>query len=170
MKAIKTTKELKKRLAVLAEAISDNIEYPNSGGCGVIAAKVGSALQKLGVDCEVVTPTYRAESVPMQVRFRVQQIGSCKDWDRNGLNRNHLAVRVKHKKSTFCWDSDGLTKKDKFGTGGYPAPSKFGEGLTVEECKKISSRQKGWNSTFCRSQIPQITKLVNKYLLNGEVD
>lgn len=173
MKSIQTTKDLKNRLAQLSKAISYEIEDPNSGGCGVIAGKVGKALQKLGVECEVVTPVDHSASwmqPPVRVRSNVKHAGSCYDWDRNGLDRTHLAVRIKHKKSLFCWDSDGITKKkNAFGIcNEYRAPENFGEGLTVEECVKISSKQKGWNRSFCRSQIPAITKLVRKHLLNGE--
>lgn len=56
MQKLKGIDDLRRRLENLGAAITEHIDSPNCGGCGVIAGKVGRALQALDVLCEVVTP------------------------------------------------------------------------------------------------------------------
>ena len=166
MKCLKDADDLRQRLDSLGDAITTHVDSPNYGGCGVIAGCVGRALQKLDVLCEVVTPVACGREPASAVRANVTNPGSAKDWDRNGLSRSHLAVRFRYDGTTYCWDSNGLYEGgDKFGH--YSTTAEFGDGLTVSECVKISSRQAGWNRDFDRRQIPLIKHLVQHHLLYG---
>lgn len=166
MKKLKDAADLQRRLENLGDAITANVDAPNYGGCGVIAGCVGRALQKLDVLCEVVTPVGWGSEPAAAVRANVTHPGSARDWDNNGLSRKHLAVRFRYAGATYCWDSDGLYEgASKF--GGYSTTTEFGDGLTVSECVKISSRQAGWNPDFDRKQIPLVKHLVQHYLLYG---
>lgn len=128
---------------------------------------VGRALQALDVLCEVVTPVGGWGQEPAAaVRSNVTRPGSCKDWDRNGLSRSHLAVRFRYCGATYCWDSKGLYEGGSV-FGRYSTTADFGDGLTVSECVKLSSRQVGWNPDFDRRQIPLVKHLVQHYLIYG---
>ena len=166
MKCLKDDADLKQRLDRLGDAITAHVDAPNRGGCGLIAGCVGRALQKLDVLCEVVTPVEWGSEPAGAVRANVTNPGSAKDWDRNGLSRSHLAVRFRYGGASYCWDSDGLYDGGaKFGR--YSTTAEFGDGLTVSECVKISSRQAGWSRHFDRRQIPLIKHLVQHHLLYG---
>lgn len=167
MQKLKGIDDLRRRLENLGGAITEHIDRPNYGGCGVIAGKVGRALQALDVLCEVVTPVGGWNQEPAAVvRSNVTRPGSCKDWDRNGLSRMHLAVRFRYRGATYCWDSEALYEGGSV-FGPYSTTAEFGDGLTVSECVKLSSRQAGWNPDFDRRQIPLVAHLVQHYLIHG---
>lgn len=166
MQNLKGIDDLLRRLENLSDAITDHIETPNHGGCGIIAGQVGRILQALDVLCEVVTPVGEWGEPAAEVRSNVTHPGSYKDWDSNGLDRRHLAVRFRYCGATYCWDSNGLYEGGS-DFGGYSTTAEFGDGLTVSECIKLSSYRAGWNDTFDRRQIPLIKHLVRHYLVYG---
>ena len=168
--------ELKRRLRRLSRALNTQTRDVNWGGCGVMAGIVGKILELLGVPVEVITPAEEAWGMsPKEVRERIEYWGenwTAEDWDANGLNRGHLAVRFKLGRDLYTWDSDGLIKSDKYfgrcedGSTPYCADYPFGEGMTVQECIEISSTPNGWNSTFDRRRIPLMRRLAYQHLLS----
>jgi hypothetical protein len=160
-------KRLVRQLRKLAEKITKHIDSPNFGGCGVIAGIVGKHLQQHGYMVEVVTPCDHWDGLPAaKVRANVRNVEDVSEWDDNGLRRSHLAVRFRSNRRCYTWDSDGLRLgASKFGKEReYETTKKFGDGLSVDECIRISSSGKNWNSTFDRSQIPKIRHLAEHYL------
>lgn len=164
-------RELLARLRRLKRVASSHVSNINYGGCGVMAAIVGAELRKLGVEVEVATVGNRWDDsdrgLPAaKVRDNVFNIADTYEWDENGLDRGHLGVRFKSGKRVYCWDTDaGLTPPSRIGR--WPAAGKFGEGLTVDECKALASKQQGWNSDFNRRNIPLLRHLTRHYLGRG---
>lgn len=157
-------------LRELAEDITRKIKNPNYGGCGVIAGLVGMQLQRMGVVVDIVTPDgkYVWDGVPAsEIRHLVRDETDPEDWDSNGLNRGHMAVRFLYNGVVHTWDSDGIHPEGAqgwFGKEGDRTDSKLGEGLTPTETLRMVSNPEGWNSTFNRKQIPKIENLVMKHL------
>jgi hypothetical protein len=159
-------KRLVRQLRKLAEKITEHIDSPNYGGCGVIAGIVGKHLQGRGYMVEVVTPCDTYYGLPAaKVRANVRNVDDVEEWDDNGLSRRHLAVRFRSNGRCYTWDSDGLRLGvSKFGKADYVTSKKFGDGLSVAECIKISSSGRSWNPSFDRGQIPKIRHLAAHYL------
>lgn len=134
----------------------------------------GEALQKLGIPCEVVTPGsgWRAGRTAAEARNNVSNVANPREWDRNGLDRGHLALRFRLGRRTYTWDSDAMHRSSmRFGKlwdGGaaYTSAGKWGTGLTVEECKAMSSTRDGWNSDFKRKHIPAMRRITKTVLLH----
>ena len=164
--------ELKRRLRRLQRALS-GIPSINYGGCGVMAAITGEALRKLGVEVEVVTigSTWRGDEggqPAARVRQNVYNNEDTEEWDANGLDRGHLAVRFKAGGRVHTWDSEVMYRTGRyFGYAKYTSAGKFGEGLTIEEAKAITKTGKGWNSKFRRKHIPMMRHLVKHHLELG---
>lgn len=164
--------ELLRRLRRLSKALNTYCTHINYGGCGVMAGIAGEFLHKLGVEVEIVTPTNRWGDYvsPAEARNNLPpDWETVWDWNANGLSSGHLAVRFKSGGRTYTWDSDGTRNRVQcFGKGmrtraGY----KFGGGLTVEECQRMSADPRGWNSTFNREQIPLMRNLTEHHLYFG---
>lgn len=164
--------ELKRRLRRLQRALSV-VPCINYGGCGVMAAITGGTLRKLGVEAEVVTIgncLYEdfGGRAAAHIRSNVYDNTDPHEWDDNGLDRGHLAVRFKLGGRVHTWDSDAMYRTGRyFGENKYPSAGKFGEGLTIEEAKAITKTGAGWNSTFNRRHIPMLRHLVKHHLELG---
>ena len=171
---------MRRKLRKLSAALQAHGMYDiNWGGCGVMAGIVGEILELLGVPVEVVTSSDYGCS-PAKARQRLywniedgsDVIWDNSAWDSEGVSRTHLAVRFMLGRDMYTWDSDGLIKSDKYfgrqecGEPSHVADYPFGEGMTVAECAHISSDPQDWNSTFDRSQIPQMRELAYQHLLN----
>lgn len=173
-----THKELMRRLRRLQRAITEHVALPNHGGCAVIAGIVGDHLERLGFAVEVVTPVgtrslFDCFQPAAEVRSNIKK-GDPADWDRNGLSRQHFAVRFKSGGRCYTWDSDKIWRSAwQFGAPGWTkwakfrTSRKFGDGLTIAECKKLAATSKGWNTMFNRAQIPTIRTLADYHLRLG---
>ena len=169
--------KLKRRLRRLSRALNTQTHEINWGGCGVMAGIVGGILELWGIPVEVITHVEEDWGTPpKEARERLQadywgENWTAQDWDENGLNRAHLAVRFALGGKLYTWDSDGLLCSDKFfgrsecGEPSHAADYPFGEGMTVQECIEIASEPSEWNYIFDRRQIPLMHKLAYKYLL-----
>lgn len=163
-------KELLARLRRLKRAANANVSSINYGGCGVMASIVGAELLKLGLtEVEVATigsawPDSDVGMPACKVRDNVRNAANTDEWDENGLDRGHMAVRFRAPNGrVYSWDSDeGITPPTKVGR--WRAAGKLGEGLTVAEAKLLASSAAGWNSTFNRRQIPLLRHLARHHL------
>lgn len=173
-----TRRELLRRLRRLRKSLNATCEFINWGGCGVVAAAVGAALERRDIPCDVATPcrlvgdVWQTGSAANEVRGLVTDPTDPFDWSINGLSRSHLAVRFRIDGRTYLWDSDGLYSTTRYGkrddgTLVHVAAGQLGDGLTVKECAAISAKARGWNSTFKRAQIPLIRHLVTHHLEYG---
>ena len=170
---------MRRKLRKLSAALQAHGMYDiNLGGCGVMAGIVGEILELLGVPVEVVTssdcgcsPAEARQRLYWNIEDGLHVRWDNSAWDRTGVNRTHLAVRFMLGRDMYTWDSDGLIKSDKYfgrcedGSTPYCADYPFGEGMTVQECIKISSTPNGWNSTFDRRRIPLMRRLAYQHLL-----
>lgn len=161
------THTLFRKLRLLQCKVTNDHPNLNYGGCGIFAYLVGEKLQALGLEVDIVTPLYGGSyGIPaVEVRKNVSNVKNCEEWDNNGLSRNHLAIRFKTSSGqVYTYDSDTLFRgSGVFGDNLYKTDRRFGSGLTVEETKAICKRQKGWNRTFDRKQVPQLKSTINSF-------
>ena len=143
----------------------------NSGGCGVFAVAVAKELKKRGVDCEIITVGYGEDSSPVIVKNSLMSNAgnpkSCDDWDANGLTRDHVGVRFKHKRITYTYDSDVLYRSVR--EFGYRADDTtwkckypYGKGMSIEDMGKLVKTKSGWNTDFDRKHIATVKKIVKE--------
>lgn len=157
-------KDLIESLNVLAETLRESFDDISSGGCGVMAGMVGRHLERMGLVCDVATPTTYEQPNAGKIRNKVSDRSDPDEWSNNGLSRGHLAIRFRIGPTVHMWDSDvGVGCKGSYFMCGLTT-HEFGLGLTVAECEWISSQQRGWSRCFCRSQIPDMQDLVDAYL------
>lgn len=154
-------------LRKLGKTINANIEYPNYGGCAVIAGMVGLELERLGLTVDVVTPFsvdgWNIGLPACKIRDRVNNRNNARDWNNNGLSTRHFAVRFRYNKRVYTWDSESLIRgAGYFGDVLYETGSKLGEGLTPTEAAAMAGDYDGWNPSFDRNQIVGIRQFVNE--------
>lgn len=149
--------QLKASLKALGEAINDEVEAPNYGGCCIIAAIVAEALEARGIPCEVSTPDHA--DPPVRCRKMNVPIDEWGDY----VSRHHLVVRFKIGRTVYTWDSEGLTTERTMPAFPWYRAHSWGWGMTAAEARELYNTTR-WNSMFCPSQIPVIEKLVREYL------
>ena len=129
-----------------------------------MAAMVGRHLERMGLVCDVATPTTYEQPHAGAIRNKVADRSDPDDWSSNGLSRGHLAVRFRIGPTVHMWDSDeGVGHRHTYFMSGLTTKG-FRLGLTVSECEWISSQQRGWNACFYRGQIPGMQEMVDEYL------
>ena len=169
------SRRLRRVLLEIGERIESEIDKPNYGGCGVIAAIVAENIAAMGVSVEVVTPHHRGDGpAPITVISKLQAKGlTNKAVDAAGLSREHLAVRIRIGRRSFTWDSEGIYPGNAFGRPRWDADGprydckyRFGRGLTVAAAKALADDPKGWNTAFDRDQIPVVRRIVEEAFLH----
>lgn len=144
-------------LQCLCEELTERYRRINWGGCGVVAGIMGKSLQRLGIEVEIVTAFSVMINNAAEVRQNVRNRNSAYEWDKNGLNRSHCAVRFKLGGKMWCWDSDKLTEGGRtFGNDGWYIYHDFGKGLTPVEIAGMGRDAIHWNPDFDRTQIKGI--------------
>lgn len=143
----------KAEVLALCKAVNSEVGCINWGGCGVFAYLAGKALSKFdncSVSIRVVCWDYEHEKALPELVPPTP--GDVYSWRRNNVNFNHivLEVKLKHVKP-FLIDSDGLfLEYEDLITGSVP----------VETIKGVVSTLRGWNDTFNRRQIPEISRII----------
>lgn len=147
-----------KKISAIANTMVPNINY---GGCAVMAALVGTELEKLGIEVEGIT----TDGIPSISRNKNSNSWDGYDWQENGVGFGHVALRFKLDDKVYTYDTDKLHRGSKrFGINlrDY-TPTKFGEGLKVKELRKVASTTDGfWNEQFDRRNIPKLRKIVKE--------
>lgn len=160
--------KLRAALERLGDDIANDVACVNHGGCGVVAAEVGKQLTRLGIECDIATGGY-PECLPAAlVRDEVMDHSDPLAWDAAGLGRGHLAVRFRLGDEFYTWDTNGFApdSADVLGGSDWCKNGEYGTGLTVAEADAMNRKQRGWNRTFDRRQIPTIRKLVRDTFTN----
>lgn len=162
---------LLRRLNRLSRDITENVEFPNHGGCGFIAAAVARILERAEIPVDIIVQCWDPRASPAEIRDKMVREGynreKCVDWDSNGLWRSHLAVRFESNGQVYHWDSEGILRSNKgFSKGcGHPTPNyPLGTGLTAHEVDDMNLDKARWNSTFNRKQVPKIHELAQRHL------
>lgn len=156
----------------LADNVGREIEYLNSGGCGVIAAFVGEYLKNVeGISqvrvlnasgvTEHVDITEIRKSIPRGQKDNIDQ------WYDNAPYGifNHLLISFCYEGTRYVFDGyEGVMPWNQYKqltSWCYRSKGSF----TIDEIKKLSvDSGKGWNDCFDRNQIPKIRKLAKRYL------
>lgn len=165
-----TPRKLTARLRKLGRAIDEATDgCTNYGGCCVVASIVADELAALGIAARGVVATWQGESVDA-ARPDNSEAAAPADWNRNGLDFNHVGLEIDAGKSRYLFDSEGVVprkRRGRFGKGGelpagdWPIIPGY---LTREEMRALSGTPRGWNDAFPRSTIPTIRELAHRIL------
>lgn len=159
------TRKLLRALRRIGDAVLDDVPSINHGGCAVLAGIVGEHLERLGVPCEVATAGQWESMSAREARPRVKRKSDPRAWDVAGLGRAHLALRFRLGRYTYTWDAERL-RRGSLVLGheryNYVAPSGWGSGLTLAECRAMTQTQRGWNTCFDRADIPLLELIASE--------
>jgi hypothetical protein len=165
-----TVEKVLEILENISNDINSQINYPNNGGCCVIASLVGEQLELLGVETEIVTNnSYKL--TPRQVFALVgPKTRFTNPFEENGVDFNHVGVRFKLGRKIYTFDSDGVYGARVFSQKQDKIKYRFGQGLPVFAAKSLASQRQNWNFKFNRRQIPLLRKIIkrNFYELVGD--
>jgi hypothetical protein len=137
--------------------------YPdiNSGGCCVFAAYVGEQLQRRGYKVNIISAAHdaglRGKNLE-KVRPRILK-QTALEWERNGINFNHIGIEVKVGWRWYHYDTDGAYKRN----GKLDNMPVHRGRLTVDEALQLSSTVVGWNAEFDRRRMPSIKRHIASY-------
>jgi len=143
---------LVKALERVAHQISKKIEYPNYGGCAVIAAVVGKAVSH-HTQVQVLVQNSCERADIRQVRNTISDPFDKLSWEIGGVDFRHVLLKIKIDGAWKVFDSDGFTsyKSTDYNLGT----------MTVEEAAAVAAED-SWNWMFDRDQIPMIEEIVEK--------
>ena len=137
------TEKIKTELENICQRITDAIENPNYGGCGIIAERLYLWLTTKGVNAKIVVLSYDPEIISEVVK-------------NNELNRRfglgHIVVKLED--GQFV-DSEGVSPIENKMCRNYPQSE-----IPLNILVAMNIRTQGWNPTFDRDQIPQLDQLV----------
>jgi hypothetical protein len=155
------------KLRTISNKANEKVNNINYGGCAVMAALVGKELEKLGIEVEGIVP----HGNPTKARSNVEKphVADAFEWENNGINFNHVALRFKVGSRVYTYDTDKLSRgSSRFGENlRYKTSCKFGEGFKVRELQKIANTGDGyWNQDFNRKDIPKLRKIVKEVFTN----
>jgi hypothetical protein len=151
-------------LAAISDEVENNIAEVNAGGCGVFAGIIGQHLERIGLVCDVATQIHEWGKPAKAVRKTLDTSNATAQmwWD-NGLDGAHLVLRFKIGNEVHMYDALGVNNSEIFERW-LLSRNDFGLGLTVQETVIMSSKKRGWNSRFDRSQIPAIQEIADTHL------
>ena len=143
-------------LTEIAEQVSENISYVNSGGCAVFAIMLADVLNSLGInDYEFKVfsdgSTHDVSAVEDGMIFGANRIDN---WYRCNVDFSHVMLRY----GQYVIDSNGtVSYKSNMDWDGYTIHKGSVSYHTIKELAKIPSN---WNDAFWRGDIPQMRRIV----------
>lgn len=163
-----------KRLEKLAHRMQELFPEINSGGCCVAAAHVAYQLKyrhniEAGIRVEAWSDSDPRPTIEV-ARANIKDVihSTPSEWNSNGIHFWHVLTEFVIKGVTYHFDSRGLVAvKPGKGSDEYSAISliRLYPGLlTVEEALLLASKQKGWNETFNRKDIPALMDVIAEQL------
>lgn len=148
---------LVKALKKISREITEQISFPNQGGCAVIAAIVGREVAKYTEVYAIVVPAWFTENSSInEVRQKndVRNFTRPSDWHNVNVHFHHVRLKIKIGERWVVFDSNGIFEYN---------PIEYVDGwLTMDEVLTIASKSEGWNEMFGRWQIPKIGRIVHK--------
>lgn len=154
------------KLKIISANANAEVSSINYGGCAVMAAIVGEELEKHGIRVEGV-PNYGNPALVRKNKTNTHKF-NMRMWENNGIGFGHVALRFRYNERTYTWDTDRLVRSSK--EFGYPecfTETRFGQGLTIKELKRLSWADGDWNTEFNRKDIPKLKRIV-KNVFNKE--
>lgn len=141
--------------------------YINYGGCCVFASIVGNILQSKGLKVKGIVAAYSAEYriKPIWWMRRSVSNNSVPEWERRGLDFNHVGIEFHHSGQKWHYHSKGSQIASKI----FDNMPIFRGRLTVEEMIELAGDEEGWNNSFDRRQIPAIEKYLTTALKHLKV-
>jgi hypothetical protein len=128
----------------------------NMGGCAVYAALVGAALQRIGLTVGGVVRGWGNDVNVADARRKVSKVGEARQWNRNGIEFNHVGLEYVIGARAYHCDSDYVTPAGRHQSLQSAYPGR----LTVDELEALAGHRPNWNHWFDRKLIPQIEAAV----------
>ena len=136
----------------------DSINY---GGCGVIAAHIAKRLSQFVPTRIAIYNTSDHYDVD-RIRPNIKNTHSSTEWDRHGLDWDHILVEFEHNGEKYLVDSRSLVKSEpvvnlpngRYYLSGY---------ITIDEVCGWARTPRFWNWRFDRKQIPAIRKTIHRF-------
>lgn len=155
-----------KSLRNLTRVVNMNVRDVSSGGCGVYAACVGSELERLGVNVDIVivdedvddkTASVSIAAARAKIKTARKKVNVF-TWNLYGIEFGHVVVEFEYRGKRYWCDSNKVVPAgDADPTFGWRP---YRGRMTVKEIKKIARTADGWNRTYDRSNNDTLRKIV----------
>ena len=148
-----------KNVLLEVQKVVAGVEKINNGGCGVFAALVAKRLHRMGYVARVRIGQRWASSMNCLISAKSNGAKTMMDFYYHGISFDHLIVEVLLENGEVLhFDSDQLHPA-MAETVNFNAPIQNGF-LTPLEALRLA-REKNWNPSFNRKQIPAMIKAIN---------
>jgi hypothetical protein len=149
--------EVKSFLTNLGKKINSDFPCLNMGGCCVYAALIAEKLKENGVNANgVVVACFDSPFSVAVARKGVNDIGSLREWNDNGVAFNHVVLEFTVEGKRFRYDSAGVVEA-KNGFRGDPI---YSGRLKLKELQALATSD-GWSTRFDRKDIPKLKKIID---------
>jgi hypothetical protein len=159
--------ELIDTLDKMGSGVNRKWPYINSGGCCVFASIVGKILQEKGIPVKGIVAAYSAQYKfkPIWWMRRGVSNNSIPEWERRGLDFNHVGIEFRYGGKKWHYHSKGAQIAGK----SFDRMPIFRGRLTLDELIELAANEEGWNSAFDRRDIPAIEKYITTFLKKKKV-
>lgn len=138
----------------------------NCGGCGVVAYGIAKAVDKsLKPKLVVVGGGWGfSKDEPINKLFAKVKPSNLREFNqKTDTYLNHILCEVTVNDKKYYIDSTGIKTKREIEEHSW---NKMAAGhLPLNHAKKLIDSPEGWNSTFDRSMIPKINKIIKRHLV-----
>lgn len=157
------------KLNELGDAVMDDVDNLNSGGCGIFAAMVAKSLIDKGIPTSLFScwdEIWDGQGGNIDLaRPLVKDVGEYQDWRENGIRNAHVGVEFEFDGKLYHYDSSEGVHEARNWLSRESWIVNDGR-YTLAEMEALNERPHNWNSRFDRKQIPKIQHYVEEYL-NG---
>ena len=140
------------------KVIDKKFDYVNCGGCGVVALFISEELTKYNIKHDIIWIAYPNQKVKSVLKKTLKTNSNPSLYDINGATLVHAMIRIGRDKFV---DSTGVTKG--FNNTEWWRYNNLTK-VDIEILRTLALNPNGWNSSFNRSQIKPIKKIVKKTL------
>lgn len=143
-------------LTEIAEEVTHNINYVNSGGCAVFSIMLADVLNSLNIsDYEFKVFSWdNSHDVSVVENGIIFGVNNIENWYRCNVDFSHVMLRY----GKYIIDSNGVVSyKPNMEWDGYSLHKGAISYHTIKELAKIP---RNWNEMFARTDIPKMRRIV----------
>ena len=149
-----------KEIDKIVQSINDEIMNINCGGCCVFAESLFPYLESLGLKPQVKVIDFYGQNKGddlSTIRKIMHNSLSLSEWNKNGVDFNHVVVQFTYRKRAYIVDSTGVFSELKF----HRISGIIKGSFSYAEARSFSEN-KNWNHWFDRTDIGKIKNDLKK--------
>ena len=156
--------KLFKQLETLGKILCDDYPYINDGGCAVFSCLVSKALSRRRIKHRICVlqdlDLFDGIKPKFNKVLKKNKPKSLSEWNHHGIYFCHVITEFTYRGIIYRYDMNGIRNKDEI----FEEDKEIIGYIPYKDMYNLASKSKGWNDCFDRNDIPDIAKLVRKYL------